>query len=190
MHIGAPSCGMNAAVRSFVRNGILLGGTVYGVNDGIEGLIAGNFRKMEWGDVIGWVPQGGAHLGTKRTLPGHRIKEVAARLEEFKIQGLFIVGGFEAFEAGLQLAEARYQYPQFCIPICIAPSTISNNVPGTDVSLGKLDFSVCINSELGQQNYPRYSLHSGVSETKNHDRYFISISALQINVIFQVLILH
>ncbi|XP_044734750.1 ATP-dependent 6-phosphofructokinase [Chrysoperla carnea] len=136
MHIGAPACGMNAAVRSFVRNGILLGGTVYGIHDGIDGLIAGNIKKLDWGDVIGWVPQGGANLGTKRTLPGHRLKEIAARLSEFKIQGLFIIGGFEAYEAGLQLAEARYQYPQFCIPICIAPSTISNNVPGTDLSLG------------------------------------------------------
>lgn len=46
MHIGAPACGMNAAVRSFVRNSIYRGDTVLGVHDGIEGLIAGNIKHM------------------------------------------------------------------------------------------------------------------------------------------------
>lgn len=45
MHIGAPACGMNAAVRSFVRNCIYRGVTVFGIHDGIEGLVAGNVRK-------------------------------------------------------------------------------------------------------------------------------------------------
>lgn len=42
MHVGAPACGMNAAVRSFVRNCIYRGDTVVGIHDGIEGLIEGN----------------------------------------------------------------------------------------------------------------------------------------------------
>jgi 6-phosphofructokinase 1 len=42
MHVGAPACGMNAAVRSFVRNCIYRGDTVYGIHDGVEGLVAGN----------------------------------------------------------------------------------------------------------------------------------------------------
>lgn len=48
MHIGAPACGMNAAVRSFVRNGIYRGDTVLGIHDGIEGFISGNIVKMDW----------------------------------------------------------------------------------------------------------------------------------------------
>ncbi|XP_034252702.1 ATP-dependent 6-phosphofructokinase isoform X7 [Thrips palmi] len=136
MHIGAPSCGMNAAVRSFVRNCIYRGDTVYGVHDGVEGLVAGNVQMMGWSDVTGWVGQGGAMLGTKRTLPGARMPQIAARLKEYKIQGLLIIGGFEAYQAGLQLTENRSQHPEFCIPIVIIPSTISNNVPGTEFSLG------------------------------------------------------
>jgi len=50
---------------------------------------------MEWSDVTGWVGQGGAMLGTKRTLPGARMPQIAARLKEFKIQALLIIGGFE-----------------------------------------------------------------------------------------------
>ena len=34
------------------------------------------------------------------------------------------------------LAEARPSHAEFCIPMIIIPATISNNVPGTDFSLG------------------------------------------------------
>ncbi|CAO1400844.1 unnamed protein product [Diamesa serratosioi] len=136
MHIGAPACGMNAAVRSFVRNSIYRGDTVYGIHDGIEGLVSGHITKMNWGDVTGWVGQGGAYLGTKRTLPEGKFKEIAARFKEFKIQGLLVVGGFEAYHSLGQLVDQRDNYPEFCIPMCIIPATISNNVPGTEFSLG------------------------------------------------------
>lgn len=34
------------------------------------------------------------------------------------------------------MADAREQYDAFCIPMVVIPCTISNNVPGTDFSLG------------------------------------------------------
>jgi 6-phosphofructokinase 1 len=136
MHIGAPACGMNAVVRSFVRNSIYRGDTVLGIQEGIEGLIAGNIKKMEWAEVAGWVSTGGANLGTKRTLPGTRMGLVASRLAEFKIQGLLIIGGFEAFAAAVQFYDNRKDYPSLNIPIVVIPGTISNNVPGTEFSLG------------------------------------------------------
>ncbi|XP_045448341.1 ATP-dependent 6-phosphofructokinase [Melitaea cinxia] len=136
MHVGAPACGMNAAVRSFVRNCIYRGDTVLGIHEGVEGFISGNIVKMDWSDVTGWVAQGGAFLGTKRTLPGDKKGEIAARIKQFNIQGLLIIGGFEAYQAGLELYESRAQFPEFCIPLVVIPATISNNVPGTDFSLG------------------------------------------------------
>lgn len=136
MHIGAPACGMNAAVRSFVRNCIYRGDNVLGIHDGVEGLIAGNIKKMEWSDVTGWVGQGGAFLGTKRTLPENKFEKIAERFREHKIQGLLIIGGFEAYHACGQLADARPTHKEFCIPLVVIPSTISNNVPGTEFSLG------------------------------------------------------
>ena len=50
---------------------------------------------MEWSDVTGWVGQGGAFLGIKRTLPEGKYAEIAARLRQFKIQALLVIGGFE-----------------------------------------------------------------------------------------------
>ncbi|XP_059484289.1 ATP-dependent 6-phosphofructokinase isoform X2 [Neocloeon triangulifer] len=136
MHVGAPSCGMNAAVRSFVRNCIYRGDTVYGVHDGMEGLASGNIKSMDWSDVTGWVAQGGAFLGTKRTLPGNKVGAIAEQLAKFKIQALLIIGGFESYQAASQLVENRQTYKEFCIPIAVIPATISNNVPGTEFSLG------------------------------------------------------
>lgn len=42
MHVGAPCCGMNAAVRSFVRNCLFRGDTVLAIHDGVEGLVENN----------------------------------------------------------------------------------------------------------------------------------------------------
>lgn len=79
-------------------------------------------------DVTGWVGQGGAFLGTKRTLPEGKFEQIAARLREFRIQGLLIIGGFEAYHACGQLADQRTNFPEFCIPLVVIPSTISNSM--------------------------------------------------------------
>lgn len=42
----------------------------------------------------------------------------------------------QALESLLQLYEARANYEELCIPMCMLPATISNNVPGTDLSIG------------------------------------------------------
>lgn len=137
MCCGAPCCGMNAAVRSFVRNAIVRGDTVLAIHDGIDGLVTGDLHPITWSEVSGWVGQGGSNLGTRRTLPDkNNIANIVANLRLFKVQALLVIGGFEAFQAILNLAEARADFPELCIPMCVIPATISNNVPGTDFSLG------------------------------------------------------
>lgn len=42
----------------------------------------------------------------------------------------------QAFRSAVQLLEARKAYEVFSIPIIVIPATLSNNVPGTDYSLG------------------------------------------------------
>uniref|UniRef100_A0A669EG51 Phosphofructokinase, platelet n=1 Tax=Oreochromis niloticus TaxID=8128 RepID=A0A669EG51_ORENI len=115
MNVGAPAAGMNAAVRSAVRVGITEGHKMFAVNDGFEGFYKGQvrFNEIKWGDVGGWTGQGGSLLGTKRCW--------LSLLQAYSI---------------LQLYVARADYEEFCIPMCILPATISNNVPGTDLSLG------------------------------------------------------
>ena len=50
---------------------------------------------MGWSDVTGWVGQGGAFLGIKRTLPEGKYPAIAARLRQYNIQALLVIGGFE-----------------------------------------------------------------------------------------------
>ncbi|RWS11027.1 ATP-dependent 6-phosphofructokinase-like protein [Dinothrombium tinctorium] len=138
MHIGAPCCGMNAAVRSFVRNMMFHGHNVVAIQNGIDGFVEGEVKPLDWADVAGWVGQGGANIGTRRTLAGDKnnMEKIVEQLKKHSIQGLLIIGGFEAFHSAVQMAEARQKHPELKIPICVIPATISNNVPGTEFSLG------------------------------------------------------
>uniref|UniRef100_A0A672NWC6 ATP-dependent 6-phosphofructokinase n=1 Tax=Sinocyclocheilus grahami TaxID=75366 RepID=A0A672NWC6_SINGR len=136
LNVGAPAAGMNAAVRSAVRVGITEGHTLFAVNDGFEGFYKGQIKEIKWGDVGGWTGQGGSLLGTKRTLPAKHIDKIAEQMKIHNINALLVIGGFEAFESLLQLVEARSRYEEFCVPMCMLPATISNNVSGTDLSIG------------------------------------------------------
>uniref|UniRef100_A0A672K8P9 Phosphofructokinase, platelet n=1 Tax=Sinocyclocheilus grahami TaxID=75366 RepID=A0A672K8P9_SINGR len=136
LNVGAPAAGMNAAVRSAVRVGISEGHKMFAVSDGFEGFYKGQIKEIKWADVGGWTGQGGSLLGTKRTLPAKHIDKIAEQMQKYNINALLVIGGFEALECLLQLYEARSSYEEFCIPLCMLPATISNNVPGTNLSIG------------------------------------------------------
>ncbi|XP_026147697.1 ATP-dependent 6-phosphofructokinase, platelet type isoform X2 [Mastacembelus armatus] len=136
LNVGAPAAGMNAAVRSAVRVGISEGHKMFAVSDGFEGFYKGQIKEIKWADVGGWTGQGGSLLGTKRTLPAKHVEKIAEQMRKHNINALLVIGGFEAFESLLQLFEARATYEEFCIPMCMLPATISNNVPATDLSIG------------------------------------------------------
>ncbi|CAI4211039.1 unnamed protein product [Parascedosporium putredinis] len=70
------------------------------------------------------------------------METIANLIEQYRFDALFLIGGFEAFHAVSQLRAARDEYPSLCIPVCVLPATISNNVPGTEYSLGS---DTCLN---------------------------------------------
>ncbi|XP_064419480.1 ATP-dependent 6-phosphofructokinase, liver type-like isoform X1 [Latimeria chalumnae] len=136
LNVGAPAAGMNSAVRAAARVGMAAGHTVYAVQDGFEGLAKGEIKEVKWRDIRGWTGQGGSLLGTKRTLPKTCMEEIVEKIRSFNIQALLIIGGFEGYEAVLQLVEARETYAELRIVMCVIPATISNNFPGSDLSVG------------------------------------------------------
>ncbi|XP_028819745.1 ATP-dependent 6-phosphofructokinase, platelet type isoform X9 [Denticeps clupeoides] len=138
LNVGAPAAGMNAAVRSAVRVGISEGHKMFAVSDGFEGFHKGQIKEIKWADVGGWTGQGGSLLGTKRTLPAKHMGKIAEQMRKYNINALLLVGGFEAYLGLMELLEARGKYDEFCfcVPMCMLPATISNNVPGTDLSIG------------------------------------------------------
>jgi 6-phosphofructokinase 1 len=58
------------------------------------------------------------------------------QLKAHNIHGLLIIGGFATFRTVVALSRNRNKFPEFQIPMVVIPATISNNVPGTEFSLG------------------------------------------------------
>ncbi len=136
VNCGAPCCGINAANRSIILQCLFKGHTALGIFNGFSGLLKGEIKELTLSDGPFHSDKGGSFLGMNRTLPSEDIGLAAYYLQQFKIDGLIIIGGFEAYNAQLELTNAREGYPAFDIPIVCLPATISNNVPGTDYSVG------------------------------------------------------
>ncbi|NXU10788.1 PFKAP protein, partial [Pardalotus punctatus] len=136
LNVGAPAAGMNAAVRAAVRVGMTEGHKIFAVIDGFEGFARGKIKEITWGDVGGWTGQGGSILGTKRTLPAKYLEKIAEQMRTNSINALMVIGGFEAYLGLLELSAAREKYEEFCVPMVMVPATVSNNVPGSDFSIG------------------------------------------------------
>lgn len=83
-----------------------------------------------------WVMQGGSLLGTQKQLPQKLMDKIDANLKQYKIDALLLIGGFEAYHSSIILSKHQKEYSSLQIPIVIIPCTISNNVPGTYLSLG------------------------------------------------------
>lgn len=136
INVGAPCGGMNSANRAVVHYCLNQGHRILGIGNGFHGLEAGEVKELTWADVDSWVSMGGSELGTNRHLPENDLGTIACQLQKYEISALVIIGGFEAFISVTQLARNRHLYPAFAIPIICLPATVSNNVPGTDFSIG------------------------------------------------------
>ncbi|KAK4493690.1 hypothetical protein PRZ48_014875 [Zasmidium cellare] len=150
IHVGAPAGGMNAATRAAVAYCLTKGHTPIALHNGFPGLCRhhddeplGSVREIKWLDAEQWASKGGSEIGTNRGLPSEDFKTTAYCLEKYKIDALFVVGGFEAFTSVSELRKARDQYDAFKIPMVCLPATVSNNVPGTEFSIGS---DTCLNA--------------------------------------------
>jgi 6-phosphofructokinase 1 len=137
LHGGPPAPGMNTAVRAAVRIGIDNGHTMYGVENGFEGLIQGDIHPMNWMSVDGWAPRGGSELGTNRRNPTEKdLPAIAQALREHGINGILMIGGWDGYVSAHMLYSHRHEFPEFNIPIICLPATINNNLPGSELSIG------------------------------------------------------
>uniref|UniRef100_H2Z9H2 ATP-dependent 6-phosphofructokinase n=1 Tax=Ciona savignyi TaxID=51511 RepID=H2Z9H2_CIOSA len=137
MNVGAPAAGMNAAVRSAVRTCLYNGYKAIVVHNGYEGLANDMIENYTWKCVANFVAAGGSILGTKRTLPSQcgfdKISEV---IKKRNIHGIICIGGFEAVQGAMEVDGARNRFPELQIPLVCVPCTVSNNIPGSDLSIG------------------------------------------------------
>ncbi|MCL3859650.1 6-phosphofructokinase [Actinotalea sp. K2] len=143
LHAGGLAPGMNTAVRAAVRFGLSRGHTMLGVRGSFQGLIDGQVSELTWGDVDGWVGLGGAELGTSRAMPSvEQFYAVSRALENNDIGALLVVGGHRAYEATYRMLQERDRYPGFQVPVICLPTTIDNNLPGWELTIGA-DTALC-----------------------------------------------
>ena len=137
LHAGGLAPGMNAAAYVAARLGTAKGMEILGIEDGFPGLVDGKVTPLGWSDVEGWVGLGGAVLGTQRAVPeGRELYHFARALEDLRLDGLLLVGGFNAYLGGHRMASEVERYPSFDIPIVAVPASIDNNLPGSELSIG------------------------------------------------------
>ncbi|KAH9845322.1 ATP-dependent 6-phosphofructokinase [Teratosphaeria destructans] len=149
IHVGAPAGGMNAATRAAVAYCLVKGHTPVALQNGFPGLCRHHadddsaVRELSWLDAENWAIKVGSEIGTNRGLPSEDFETAAMCFEKYKIDSLFVIGGFEAFTAVSELRKARKDYDAFKIPMVCLPATVSNNVPGTEYSIGS---DTCLNA--------------------------------------------
>jgi 6-phosphofructokinase 1 len=133
MSSGGDCAGMNPAIKQFVDYAIEKGERPYLIYDGLEGLIDGSIKEARHQDVAGILHEGGTKIRSSRSA---RFFEYAYRqqaydnLQKFGIKRLVVLGGDGSFRALNQF------YKDFGIEFVGIPSTIDNDIFGTDYCLG------------------------------------------------------
>ena len=130
---GGDAPGMNAALRAVVRSASYYKIECIGVYRGYEGLIEGDFKKMDARSVHHIIHKGGTILKSARSVE-FRTKEGRKRayenLIEAEIDAMVIIGGDGTFTGGM-IFNKEYNFPVIGIP-----GTIDNDIFGTDYTIG------------------------------------------------------
>jgi 6-phosphofructokinase 1 len=137
LHSGGPAPGMNTAVRAAVRLAMNQGHVVLGVRNGFRGLVSGAVEDLGWMSVSGWVGRGGAELGASRFQPDEAsLDAITASVEEHRIDGLLMIGGWSGYQAAHWLFAQRHRAAALDIPMVCLPASINNDLPGSELSIG------------------------------------------------------
>ena len=156
---GGDAPGMNAAIRAVVRTLIYHGIEVEGIMHGYEGMVNGEFIKMNAHSVANIIQKGGTILKTSRS---QRFMDVDGRskaysnLVKHSIDALVVIGGDGTFKGAQVFGD------EFGLPIVGVPGTIDNDLVGTDFTIG---YDTAINTVVEAVDKIRDTAES-------HDRLF------------------
>jgi 6-phosphofructokinase 1 len=131
---GGDVSGMNAALKRFVEYSIAKGLTPFFIEHGYEGLIDNKIYEAGYGDVAGIISRGGTKIGTSRSKrfmqDGYREKALE-NLKAHHIGYVIVLGGDGSFKGMQKLSDESGD-----IQFCGIPSTIDNDIAGTEYCLG------------------------------------------------------
>lgn len=139
---GGDAPGMNAAVRAVVRTAVYHDLHVYGIYRGYDGMVNGDVKRLDVGDVANIIQRGGTVLKTARSeafrTPEGR-KQAYETLLAHDIDGVVAIGGNGTY-TGADIFMKEYK-----IPFVGLPGTIDNDIFGTDYTIG---FDTAINTAI------------------------------------------
>ena len=133
MSSGGDAPGMNPAIKKFVDYVYKQGEDPYLIYDGLEGLIDNKIKPATHSDVAGILHRGGTIIRSSRSrrFYEHEYRKKAyENLKSHGITGLVILGGDGSFRAMEKFSS------EFDLNFVGIPSTIDNDIFGTDYCLG------------------------------------------------------
>ncbi|HNW00017.1 MAG TPA: 6-phosphofructokinase, partial [Chitinophagales bacterium] len=101
MTSGGDSPGMNACIRACVRAGLQKGYKVYGILNGYEGMIDGNYIEMDSRSVGNIIHRGGTILKSSRSqrfITAEGRKQAFEQLNNRAIDAVIAIGGDGTFK--------------------------------------------------------------------------------------------
>ncbi len=129
---GGDAPGMNAAVRAVVRTAMDCNIECVGIRRGWQGLINGDFVRLDGASVGHILSRGGTILYTARSeefMTEAGRKKALATCKMLGLQGIVAIGGDGTFRGALELSRLG-------IPVVGIPATIDNDVGCTNYTIG------------------------------------------------------
>jgi 6-phosphofructokinase 1 len=129
---GGDAPGMNACIRAVTRAALERGGTVWGVENGFDGLEGQRMEPLTSRGVAGILQRGGSILGAGRCegfLSDAVRRQCVGYLREMGVEGLVVIGGDGSLLGAQEMHKLGF-------PVVTVPGTIDNDIPGTERSIG------------------------------------------------------
>jgi 6-phosphofructokinase 1 len=130
---GGDAPGMNAAIRAVVRTCVYRTIEVEGIFQGYQGMIDGDFKKLNERSVARILGRGGTILKSSRSkefMTKEGRQKAYENMKKHGVNALITIGGNGTFTG------AHVFYEEFGIPVMGVPGSIDNDLYGSDHCIG------------------------------------------------------
>ncbi|KAG0440518.1 ATP-dependent 6-phosphofructokinase, liver type [Dictyocoela muelleri] len=128
IHHGSIASGVNTAVDAFVHYGKICDLDVLVISDGFSGLVNDQVTRPKFYDYKSEMKKSGSIIGS--TSDFFDLKLIVQKIKQHNIEALIVLGDEKSMIRISEIADATN------IDVILIPSSIANNIPGTDISIG------------------------------------------------------
>ncbi|KAG0419484.1 ATP-dependent 6-phosphofructokinase, liver type [Dictyocoela roeselum] len=128
IHHGRIASGVNTAVDAFVHYGEIRDLDILVIYDGFKGLIKDQVTRPKFYDYKAEMKKSGSIIGS--TSDTFDLDSIVRKIKQHRIEALIILGDEKSLMKIPDIASATN------IDVILIPSSIANNIPGTDICIG------------------------------------------------------